>query len=200
VTPAAAIGVRAHSGWAALVAIVGTRRSIEVADRRRIEIAEAGIDGSRQPYHRAEGMPMEEAAKYLDRCERAAERLAREALEEVLDRLGKEKRAPRVCGLLLASGRPLPDLRAILASHALIHAADGEHFREAFARASGRLNLPLFRVREKQVLERASSALAIPAGRLADQVGGLGRSIGPPWTQDQKLAVLAAWLALAGST
>jgi len=46
----------------------------------------------------------------------------------VADLRGKGYR-PVGSALLLASGRPLPKLETILASHALIHTADGEHFR-----------------------------------------------------------------------
>ena len=34
------------------------------------------------------------------------------------------------------------------------------------------------------------------AARLQRRVQEMGRAIGPPWTQDQKLAALAAWIAL----
>lgn len=195
----AAIGVRAHSGWAALVAVAGTRRSIRVVARRRIEIADPEIRGSKQPYHEAEGMPVEEAAKFLEGCEKGAERLARKAFEELLEELARSAKSPRACGLLLASGRPLPELGAILASHALIHTADGEHFREAVSRACAKCRLPVVRVRMREVLDRASAVLGVPAARLSSEVNELGRSLGPPWTQDQKLAALAAWLAGASA-
>ena len=192
----AAVGLRAHSGWAALVAVAGTPRSIDVVARRRIEIADPAIPGSKQPYHEAERLPVDKAGELLDRCMRGAEWLARKAIGAVLDELAREGHESRACGLLLASGRPLPALEAILASHALIHTADGEHFRDALARASEHVRLTVIRVREKEVLERASAALGIPVPRLQAHVQELGRSLGPPWTQDQKLAALAAWLAL----
>ena len=191
----AAVGLRAHSGWAALVAVAGSRREIEVVDRRRIEIADPKVPGSKQPYHEAEGLSVEKAAKLLDRLEKGSERLAREAIGGVLKALEGQGRRPRACGLLLASGRPLPDLAAILGSHALIHTADGEHFRKALAQACEHFGLPVVPVREKEVLELAATVLAAPAGRLRSQVNNLGRTLGAPWTQDQKLAALAAWIA-----
>lgn len=195
-----ALSLRVHSGWAALVAIVGTPRAIEVVARRRIEIADPAIPGSKQPYHEAEELPAEKAARLLDRCERGAERLARQALGGALDDLAKQGHEPRACGLLMASGRPLPPLAAILASHALIHTADGEHFREALSRASEHFGLPVVRVREKEVLDRAAAALGVTPAALQRRVQEMGRSLGPPWTQDQKLATLAAWLALTSAS
>jgi hypothetical protein len=195
-----ALGLRAHSGWAALVAVAGTPSAIEVVARRRIEIADPAIPGSKQPYHEAEELTVEKAARLLDRCERGAERLARQAFGEVLEELAKLGHEPRACGLLMASGRPLPPLAAILASHALIHTADGEHFREALARASEHSGLPVVRVREKEVLDRAATALGVTPAALQRRVQEMGRAIGPPWTQDQKLATLVAWIALTSAS
>jgi hypothetical protein len=192
----AAIGLRAHSGWAALVAIAGSAAGIEVVGRRRIELADPAIPGSKQPYHEAEGLPPEKARALLDRLEADAQNLARKAFGEVLEELARKGHEPRACGLLTASGRPLPALESVLASHALIHAADGEHFRAALSRAGEHFRLRVLRVREKEVLEKASGALNLASEALRRRVETLGRAVGPPWTQDQKLAALAGWLAL----
>jgi hypothetical protein len=191
-----AIGLRAHSGWAALVAVAGSAVGIEIVARRRIELAAPDLPGSRQPYHEAEGLPPEKARALLDRLETSAESLARKAFDEVLRELAGKGRTLRACGLLMASGRPLPALESVLASHALIHAADGEHFRKALSRAGEHFRLRVVRVREKDIFEKAAEALGIPAEALRRRLGELGRSVGPPWTQDQKLAALAGWLAL----
>lgn len=99
--------------------------------------------------------------------------------------------------LLLASGRPLPKLETILASHALIRTADGEHFRQALAISCQAMGLPLTRITERELPQRAEATLKQPAARLQADVGRLGRGLGPRWTQDQKLAALAAWVVLA---
>jgi hypothetical protein len=100
------------------------------------------------------------------------------------------------CGLLLASGRPLPALDKILASHALIHTADGELFREALLHASARCGLHDFRIKERELLDCAGKALHFKPANLMRRVTELGRSLGSPWSQDEKFATLVAWLAL----
>ena len=50
----AALGFRAHSGWAALVVVAGDPRAPEVVLRERIEMADPELPGSKQPYHAAE--------------------------------------------------------------------------------------------------------------------------------------------------
>ena len=66
----AAIGLRAHSGWAALVALAGPAATPEVVARRRIEIADPGIRGSKQPFHAAEPLEFPDAKAYIQRCRR----------------------------------------------------------------------------------------------------------------------------------
>src|SRR6266508_6597711 len=195
--PATAVGLRTHSGWAALVAVAGSPRSPEILLRRRIELADPRVPGSKQPYHAAEGESLPAAAKIVGRCAGDAQRLAGKAFEEVLVELKRSKHPVAACGLLLASGRPLPELEAILASHALVHTADGELFRDALAAAAQERGLPVIRVREKEIFSLASAGLHIPEEEIARCLKDIGRSIGAPWTQDQKLAALAAWVAVA---
>lgn len=192
----AAFGLRSHSGWAALVVVAGSPGSIEVIDRRRLEIADPRIHGSKQPYHEAEDLELREASALLERCEAGSKRLARQGLRAAFDATREKGYEVVACGLLLASGRPLPVLEKILDSHALIHTADGEHVRNALAQAAEGLGLPVVRVREREVRERAAADLRLTAGELEGRIAALGRALGPPWTQDQKLAALAAWLSL----
>jgi hypothetical protein len=195
-----ALGLRSHSGWAALVAVAGPPAPPDphVVLRRRIELADAAIEGSKQPYHEAEGKKPKEAERIVGRCTDSSRRLAREALWAALDELRRRQHDVIGCGLLLASGRPLPsNLHAILASHAFIHAAEGEMFRDVLIRASEHFSLPVTGVRERDVLAHAAAATGRPASELQRRVAEMGRALGPPWRQDEKLATLVAWVALA---
>jgi hypothetical protein len=150
-----------------------------------------------QPYHAAEGRKLNEAAALIARYETSARRLALRAQKAVAEDLARRGYEPVAAAILLASGRPLPALESILASHALIHTADGEHFRAALAHACERSGIPVTGVRERDLPQRAEAALKRPSSDLTAEVAALGRALGPPWTQDQKLAALAGWVALA---
>jgi len=189
-----ALGLRVHSGWAALVAVAGPAEEPAVVDRRRIALAGAGIP--RQPYHAAEDLALEKARDRLRLWVSGSRRLAVQAFRDVIGELRKDGHEVVGCGLLLASGRPLPPLTAVLASHALIHTADGEHFREAILHAAGRAKLPVTAVREKEVWDRACAERLIAIDVLHREIRELGKALGPPWTQDQKLAALVAGIAL----
>ncbi len=194
----AALGFRAHSGWACAILFVRSQDEVEVADRRRIELCDAKIAGSRQPFHQAESMTFAEAEAYLARCAAATDDFARRAVAQFCN-VAREANL-RLVGacILTASGKPLPDLPAILASHALIHAAEGEFFRDALARACRAQTLKVSRLKEKEATPRMAERLGISEGALKARLAEIGKPLGPPWSEDQKLASLAAWSVLAG--
>lgn len=193
----AAIGVRMHSGWGALVAVSHSAGKIEVLERRRVVVTTLGIPGENQPYHFAEHLDLAQAEKFLADRFGITKGLALAAVKAVIGDLRGHQFQVIGAGVLLASGRPLPTLAKILASHAQIHAAEGEFFREAFSKACQELGLPVTGLRERDLEESVQAAFGKAASGMSDQVAGLGRSLGPPWTADQKAASLAALVVLA---
>lgn len=192
----AALGVRMHSGWGVLVAISGDAESIEIIDRRRIVTIDPSIAGAKQPYHHAARLGFKESERYLGDCAAVAERLGLAAIADVVREL--EGRHYRITGAanLLASGRPLPSLAKILASHPLIHTAEGEFFRDGVRKACERLEISVAEIRERDLDEQAKTTFGNAANRMQRRISSLGRSIGPPWTKDHKTAALAASIIL----
>ena len=139
----AALGLRMHSGWGVLVAVAGDATSVELMDRRRLVTTDPRVPGANQPYHYAASLGLSESERYLANCAAASERLASAALGDVVRELGLRNHRIVDSALLLASGRPLPSLANILASHALIHTADGEFFRRAVRKACQGLKIPV---------------------------------------------------------
>jgi len=191
----AALGFRVHSGWAAAVAVCIEKGAPVVLAKQRIHLVDTFTYEFRQPYHTAEKMPPEQAREFIARMRVEARRLAYRAIRELASRTQEQGMKLTRCGLLLASGRPLPELEKILASHALIHTADGELFREALLHASKRFGLKEFTVKEKELLDGAGRVLRPKPKELMRRVTELGREFGSPWSQDEKFATLAAWLA-----
>jgi len=195
----AALGFRVHSGWTALVAVCVDRGLPTVLARQRIHLVETFTYEFRQPYHTAKKMPPDEGREFISRMQEEARRFAYRAICDVQSELQKQGLKLTRCGLLLASGKALPGLDKILASHALIHTADGELFREALLHASARCGLRDFRVKEREVLDLAGRAFRLKPDDIMRRVTELGRSLGSPWSQDEKFATMAAWLALSAS-
>jgi hypothetical protein len=191
------VGFRVHSGWAAAVAVCLEKGAPVVLARQRVQLVETFSYEFRQPYHTAEKMLAGQAREFIARMQAEARRLACHAIRELESRTQEQGAKLTRCALLLASGRPLPTLEKILASHALIHTADGELFRDAILRASTRCGLRDFRIKEKELLNCAGQVFSAKPKELMRRATELGRSLGSPWSQDEKFATLAAWLALA---
>src|SRR5882672_11665103 len=162
----AALGFRVHSGWAAVVAVCVEKGAPVVLVKQRVHLVETFTYEFRQPYHTAEKMLLGQAREFIARMQAEARRLAYRAIRELASRTQEQGVKLTRCGLLLASGRPLPVLEKILSSHALIHTADGELFREALLHASARCGLRDFRIREKELLECAGEVLRLKSAAL----------------------------------
>ena len=193
----AALGFRAHSGWAAMVAVTGSPRKPLVLDRRRIVTADPGIPGSRQPFHTAGSLDLQQAETLIISCRKKSTLLATDAVTAITAQLAQKGHRVTATAILFAAGRPLPGLAAILKSHALIHTAEGEFFREVLVRASEQCSLPIIRLKEREAWEQSAALFHISPEALRTRIDQLGRTLGPPWTQDEKLASLAAWIAMA---
>ena len=194
---AAAIGVSVHSGWGTVVALAGNRGTEEVLLRRRMVIIDSKIAGSAQPYHYVAKKDITAAENHLARCASIAEQLAFKSLTQLSSELRNIGFTPNAAVILLSSARPLPDLEAILASHPLIHTAEGEFFRQAFRSAFEKLQIPVTGIRTRDLDDSAVQAFGKAAPAIQKRIYGMGRTIGAPWTKDEKTAALAAAIVLA---
>jgi len=193
----AAFGVRVHSGWAAFVCVSGDPAAPEIVDRRRIVMIEPAVEGGKQPYHFAERLNLEEAERHLEKCLEVSQRLAFQAIREIFDAVTARNYRVVGCGMLLASGRTLPALPNILASHALIHTAEGEFFRKVVREACEHCRVPVVGIRERELGERGVAVFGKAAPRVQQRISGLGKTVGSPWTQDEKCAALAALIVMS---
>jgi hypothetical protein len=187
----AAFGIRVHSGWAVVVCVSGDPTNAEIVDRRRIVVIEPTMEGAKQPYHFAESLCFEEAEHHLDKCSEASQCLALKAVRDMLEAVTARNYRVVGCAILLASGRALPPLPKILASHALVHTAEGEFFRKVVREACEHCHIPVVGIRERELDERANAAFGKAADRVRQHISSLGKTVGSPWTQDEKTAALA---------
>jgi hypothetical protein len=192
----AAVGFRVHSGWSALTVVALEAGKPVVLCRKRMQLVETFSYTFRQPYHTAAKMPPEDAREFIASVKSQAQKMADASLRELQGEIQQGGLRLAAGALLQASGRALPALEAILGSHALIHTADGELFREALAEACARCGIALSRSKEKNLVAEAAQSLGATETALLKNVTELGRGFGAPWSQDEKFATLAAWLVL----
>ena len=188
----AALGVRTHSGWAAYVVLGGAPSEPSILLRGLMQLCDPKIEGSKQPFHHAEPLSFDAAETFLGRCRTSSRALADRAIGEVVKMHGELK----ACCILTASGRSPPPLRAILASHALIHAAEGEFYREVVRDAADERGIPTEFLKEREMPALADRLPGNEASR-REVLNAFGKKVGSPWRQDEKLAAMAAWFGLA---
>lgn len=193
----AALGFAPHSGWAVAVGAAEVDRHLRVIVRERIDIADPDDPKSKQPYHSVAGLATGDAAPRLAAYAATAQQMAHEAVRRLVDELARRGHPTVGAGILESAGRRGSSLSAILASHALIHTADGEHFRSAIEGAATRCELPVVRVPARELHSRTAAETGTPIERLPLVLKDVGREMGPPWGADQKAAALLAWLVLA---
>ncbi len=196
-----AIGLRAHSGWAALVALgAASGETPALVDRRRIELCEPDdTDWAKAPYHAAEGLELDEAEPLVKSAIASARKLAVRELRAAAKRARAD--GHELCAFAVLVNEPMPDwsVAEVLAVHFRMHKAEGALFRDSLARAAEACGVPLVAIREKELGELAEQALDAPGEKLAKTLAALGKDAGPPWGADQKQAALAAWVALRAS-
>jgi hypothetical protein len=177
---AVALGVAPRSSSVLVVALTGPP-DVRLLARTHVELV--GDDLPAQAYHAAAGLPVPEAERLVQRW--AEEALA--SVEACFAELGERDRVVAVG--IAAAVREVPALDAVLRSHPLLHLAEGQLSREAVAEAASRAGLPVHYVDPKgrhdpDVVERAVA---------------LGRTAGPPWRKEHKMAALAALTAQLAS-
>jgi hypothetical protein len=192
----AAIGFAPHSGWAAMVVLNGSAAGLQVLARSRVELIDAHDPQSKQPYHAVEFMCVEEATGRLDGYMAVARTLAQEAIRTQERDLQERGFQLKSIGILDSASRKPSSLSSILSSHALIHAADGNHFRNALATAAELLGIQVRRIPARALHDQALDRLRLPQKKVLDTVNELALQVGPPWGADQKQAALLAWILL----
>jgi hypothetical protein len=173
-----ALGWRAHSGWAVLVVVRAPASSPVVLARRRIELVDGPLP--RQPYHAIveRGLAPRAGRALIARVEKMALSTATAATASVVDEYAVETVG------VVGRERIVPDdLERILASHALLHAAEGDLFDRALLDAAAQVGLPVHLVAPERIV----------VGRAIDLAG---KVLGPPWQKDHKQAAAAALQAI----
>jgi hypothetical protein len=189
----AAIGVKARTGRAILVALAGDVDEPRIVERSQMSLLP---DGAWAPYHAAEGLDPAAARASVKRDIAAAHRLAESGLREAAQRAAKAGHDVRGCGVLVGPGMPDWSTEEILAVHVRMHKAEGELFRDVLVAGAKACRLALTTLPEKTSLDAAANELRLTRAQLDARLARLGKSAGPPWGKDQKEAAAAALVVL----
>jgi hypothetical protein len=188
-----ALGFKPHTGWAVAVMVGGDARKPVVFDRCRVTLCPPDLP--RQVYHHAQSLTPARAVRAVVDVEDAVDIASDLVLGELAERATFH-------GELVAVGivgepRSVPDLKHVLASHALLHLAEGELYRGALDDAAHERGLAVSLTSHKETIGRASASLGVSSSALEATLTGLRRELGAPWQADHRAAAAAALVALA---
>jgi hypothetical protein len=179
------LGFRPHSGWA--VGVVVALGPV-VVSRHQLD-----LPGATQPYHDAVGLPLAEAEALVTEATAAAYERATKAIAELA--AGHDVVGAGIVAGASTIREDVPLARALTA-HAMLHAAEGELYRDALADAADALGLPVTLVPPRDTPMLGRRVLGCDDEDLRARLTQLGRPFGPPWTRDHKDAVVAALAVL----
>lgn len=196
----AVIGFKAHTGWAAFVAVGGTAAKLEVFARGKMPLL-PDDSISRFVYHEASEMSDARAEEFVARAEVAARSCAAIAVGSLLEDLDARNIVPTACVVVRGSsemkaGMPL---KAILQAHPSIHAAEGKLYRDVISTACRDRGLEVVEVLERDIWKVAARASRCNEATLRDRIAALRAVLGAPWGADEKLLVAAALAVKSGA-
>jgi hypothetical protein len=146
----------------------------------RTHVDLVGDDLPAQAYHAAVGLPLAAAEELVRRWAEAAVTSAEACFAELME-------DGRVVAVGIAAVvRSVPAMDVVLRSHPLLHMAEGQLAREALAEAATRAGLPVHYLDPKGRHDPAA----------VERTVALGRTAGPPWRKEHRMAALAALAAL----
>jgi hypothetical protein len=191
----AAVGVVEHGNSAVLVTLAPGG---ELLDRRRIDLTERGLPT--HPHHHegswavgrylnspgARSLSLAEAVALVERVRASAARGARDGLEA----LAAAVAVPIGSIAIRACPKLPPTTEERIADHRAQTFADSVMYREALATAAEERGWSVHWYDRERVFREAAAALGL------EDVDAflleMGRSIGPPWQAEHKLAAAAA--------
>ena len=187
-----ALGFRVKSGWAAAVLLTGPARSPRLCDVRRIDLSDSRFPETRQPYHAAMGK-LEMDTRKVNRRVDAVRRIAENSIAAFLARYRQNGYRIRRAALVVGSQID-PD--SIANPHIRAHAFEGRLFRSVLQQALERHRIPTDVFIERDAYGKAAVELEQSNENVRRVIQNFRRGTEAPGRAEQKLAALAAWLAL----
>jgi hypothetical protein len=192
----AALGFRVKSGWAMAVLLAGSSSAPKLVRCQAILLSDPKIPQSKQPYHAALELPGKEgelaARKLRDVVRGAAKKSVGTLLKEAVALQYGVRGAALVVGSLV-------DPATLHNEHIRAHGLEGQLFRTVLEDAFRARKILCEAFLKQDAYETAAGMLRRTPAQIKRAVAALGESHEGSWRAEEKLAALAAWVALAKS-
>ena len=188
----AALGFRVKSGWAAAVLLTDSAHLPQLCDVQRIDLSDPRLPETRQPYHAAMGR-LETDTRKINRRVDVVRRIAEKSIAKLLAGYRQQNFAIKRAALVVGSQI---DPHSVTNPHIRAHALEGQLFRSVLQES-----LHAHRILSDVLIERDAYARAAVQLKQSNEnvrrvIQKFGRDTKAPWRAEQKLAAVAAWVAL----
>jgi hypothetical protein len=195
-TPAA-LGFRVKSGWAMAVLLAGPSNAPKLVRCQAVLLSDPKIPQSKQPHHAALDLPGKEGKEVAEKLCRVVAGAAKQSVQQLLEQAVADGYGVVGAGLVVGS---LVDPATLHNEHIRAHGLEGQLFRTALEHALGKHEVPCSVLLEKTAYIAASAGLRKSPAEAKRAVASFGDAHAGSWRAEEKLAALAAWMALcAGS-
>lgn len=190
----AALGFRVKSGWAMAALLAGPSDKPQLVKCGPVLLSDPNIPQSKQPYHAGLELPQEEGEAVTRNLRNVVSHAAEKSVKELLEEAGAAAYDVRSAALVVGS---LVDPATLHNDHMKAHGFEGQLFRTVLEDALRLQNIACAVLLEKNAYETAAPALRMAPAKARRAVVSLGETHEGSWRAEEKLAALAAWMALA---
>ena len=188
-----AIGLRAKTGRAIAVVVGGSPDAPVILAKTESKLVDPKIPATAQPYHEVMDLPWSESQRAVKVAARAIQNVATKALAKLAKEQASQGMQVRAIGIVGAEDR---DLSRIGSPHIRAHAAEGVLFRRVLDEAARANGLAFRTFPERKFAQLLKDELGSKSESIKRKLDEAARQLPPPWRADEKLAAMAAWLAL----
>jgi hypothetical protein len=173
--------------------LTGPSTAPKLIQCRAVLLSDPKIPQSKQPYHAALELPEKEAKATARKLTKVVVDATRKSVRELLKQASELKYEVRGVGLVVGS---LVDPATLHNEHIRAHGLEGQLFRTALERAFGAQKISCKVLLEKTAYTTVSLALRKSPAEAKRTIASLGDGHEGSWRAEEKLAALAAWMAL----
>ena len=192
----AALGFRVKSGWAVAVLLAGTPFEPKLVKCQAALLSDPHTPQSKQPYHAALEQPEKKAAAIVEKLRAVVSEAAKRSVDDLLKQAGEAGFSVRGAGLVVGS---VVDPASLHNEHIRAHALEGQLFRTALEEALRVNGMASEVLVEKSAYASAAAALHKTPDEVKRIAAQLGDGHDGSWRAEEKLATVAAWIALAAA-
>jgi len=189
---AIAIGIRLLRGKAVAIAVYGDEPEPSYAGRRELLLCDPKVPSTLRPFHAMARLPAERALPMVKRDEMLVRDAASKSVSTFIEDLRKAKASPRRAAIV-SDDEPAQ----IGNPHLQAHADERRLLREAVASAARDHGIESLFLIRSEVATSAGRMLGVASGAVDRWIADIATAAGRPWRAEEKIAALAARLALS---